>query len=146
VANGGGLMAHGSGSTAYGWLTALLPGLTETGGCNSAGATLTAAGNAAFPGLSNSDVNSNAGPCHSHFEGALGGLVTLALDGSNPALSYIIGTGAGGLIVCGQPGQPACPPPPGTGGVIPEPASLLLLGSGLTALAGWRLHRRRRAS
>ncbi len=82
VGSGGGLMAHGSGSTAYGWLTALLPGLMEVFGCTSSGATLTPEGIAAFPGLSNSDIDSNAGPCHSHFEGDFGGLEVLALDGS----------------------------------------------------------------
>ena len=49
-ASGGGIMSHGSGVNAYGWLSALLPGLVENvGQCNSSGATLTAAGNAAFP-------------------------------------------------------------------------------------------------
>ncbi len=127
VGSGGGLMAHGSGSDAYGWLTALLPGLTETSGCNSSGATLTAAGAAAFPGLSNSDIDANAGPCHSHFEGSFGGLTTLALDGSNPARSYIIGAAAGG-------GGSITEPPTG----VPEPGSLLLMGAGLAGLAAVR--------
>lgn len=132
VASGGGLMAHGSGTDAYGWLSALLPGLIESFGCNSTGATLTPAGQAAFPGLSNSDINITAGPCHSHFSGNFGGLVTLALDGSNPALPYIIGAGGGGVIQCGQAGQPACP--------TPEPGTLLLLGAGVIGL-GWSIRR-----
>ncbi len=136
VSSGGGLMAHGSGSTAYGWLSALLPGLIETGGCNSSGATLTAAGAAAFPGLSNSDIDANAGPCHSHFEGDFGGLVTLALDGSNPRVPYIIGGGSQTVIQCGQPNQPPCP----TG--VPEPSSLMLLGAGIIGL-GWTIRRAR---
>lgn len=125
-ASGGGIMAHGSGSVAYGWLSALLPGLTDSGTCNSSGATLTAAGQAAFPGLSNSDIDANAGPCHSTFSGNFGGLTTLGLDGNN--LSYIIGGGAGTVIQCGQPGQPPCT------NNVPEPGSLplaLLAASGL---------------
>ena len=119
-ASGGGIMAHGSGAVAYGWLSALLPGLMEVGSCNSRGATLTAAGQAAFPGLGNSDIDNNAGPCHSSFTGNLGGLTTLAFDGSDPRLSYIIGGGAGTVIQCGQPGQPAC------ANNVPEPGSLPL--------------------
>ncbi len=124
-ASGGGIMAHGSGVDAYGWLSALLPGLTEVLACNSTGATLTAAGQAAFPGLSNNDINQNAGPCHSSFSGNFGGLQTLGLDGDGR--SYIIGGGANTVIQCGQPGQPACP-------TVPEPGSLplvLLAGLGI---------------
>ena len=105
-ASGGGIMSHGSGTVAYGWLSALLPGLVETGVCNENGAALTAAGIAAFPGLTNNNVNASAGPCHSSFTGNFGGLTTLALDGNNR--SYIIGGGAGTIIQCGQLGQPPC--------------------------------------
>ena len=120
-ASGGGIMSHGSGTVAYGWLSALLPGLVENGVCNEVGATLTAAGIAAFPGLANNNVNSFAGPCHSSFTGNFGGLTTLALDGDNR--SYIIGGGAGTVIQCGQPGQPPC-----NTNEIPEPSSLMLFG------------------
>lgn len=96
VASGGGLMAHGSGSDIYGWLTVLLPGIVEIFTCESTGATLTLEGMAAFPGLTNSDIDSNAGPCHSHFEGDFGGLVPLVLDGTGVA--YIIGGGKGTTI------------------------------------------------
>lgn len=132
--SGGGIMAHGSGSDAYGWLSALLPGLTEVlGACNSTGATLTAAGQSAFPGLSNSDIDGNAGPCHSSFTGNFGGLTTLAFDGNQR--SYIIGGGAGTVIQCGQAGQPACP-------TVPEPGTMPLLMLAALGLAVPRLRRR----
>lgn len=124
VNSGGGIMSHGSGIEAYGWLTTLLPGLNEISGCSSSGATLTADGNAAFPGLSNSDIDANAGPCHSHFEGDFGSLKTLALDGASRA--FIIGGGSGTRI------DP-----------VPAPATLALLGLGMAALA---LTRRRRSA
>jgi hypothetical protein len=103
VNSGGGLMAHGSGEDAYGWLTAAIPGLENVDGCDSDGATLTPAGQQAFPGLSNSDIDDNAGPCHSHFEGDLGSLLVLALDGSDPRVPYIIGGGAGTVISGSNP-------------------------------------------
>ena len=134
-ASGGGIMAHGSGADAYGWLSVLLPGLTEVGSCNSNGATLTAAGQAAFPGLSNSDVDSNAGPCHSSFTGNFGGLTTLAFDGNQR--SYIIGGGAKTVIQCGQPGQPACPT-----NDVPEPGSLPLALLAALALGFQQVRRR----
>ena len=125
-------MAHGSGLDAYGWLSALLPGLTDSGGCSSGGATLTAAGIAAFPGLANANVDANAGPCHSSFVGNFGGLTTLAFDGNNR--SYIIGGGAGTLIQCGLDGQPPCPT-----NQVPEPSSMLLISiAGLGLVAQWR--------
>ncbi|MCF7981142.1 MAG: hypothetical protein K9K86_04105, partial [Pseudomonadales bacterium] len=129
-ASGGGIMAHGSGNDAFGWLGTLLPGIDYTGGCSSGGATLTAAGQAAFPGLSNSDIDSNAGPCHNTFSGNLGGLTILARDGLQRAL--IIGGGTGTVIQCGQPGQPPCP-------TVPTPGTMPLLGLGLLGLiAGLR--------
>lgn len=128
VASGGGLMAHGSGVNAYGWLSALLPGLSNVSGCIATGATLTAAGTTAFPGLSNSDIDSNAGPCHSHFEGDLGGLTVLAIDGADPARNYIIGGGAGTAIRT----------------VIPEPGTFVLIGFGLAVFA--RAGRRKKIS
>ena len=138
VAAGGGIMSHGSGGDVYGWLGALLPGLSDSGSCSSSGATLTAAGQAAFPSLTNSDVDSNAGPCHSSFVGNFGGLVPLVLDGQR--LPYIIGGGANTLIQCGIQGQPACPPQEGS---VPVPQTLALIGLGLASVL---VTRRRRLS
>ena len=69
---GGGLVSHGS---EYGWLFALLPGLSDVGGGSSGDLYLTPAGAAAFPGVTEENVN--AGPWHNHFEGNFGGLEVL---------------------------------------------------------------------
>ncbi len=113
VTSGGGLMAIGFNDNALGWLSALLPGISVDHGCDSDGATLTAAGMTAFPGLSNSDIDANAGPCHRHFSGDFGGLSVLALDGLDRP--WILGGGSQTEI---------------QGGVVPEPTSLLLFGLG----------------
>ena len=129
-ASGGAIMAHGSRANAYGWLSALLPGLADSGACDSTGATLTAAGQAAFPSLTNNDINSNAGPCHTSFVGNFGGLQVLAMDAAQRP--FIIGGGAGTVIQCGQPGQPVCPTN------VPEPETLPLLALGLLGWLGLR--------
>jgi hypothetical protein len=74
---GGGLMSHGS---EFGWLSALLPGLNAVGGGSSGDLELTPEGTAAFPGVTNDDVN--AGPWHNHFEGNFGGLQVLVKSNS----------------------------------------------------------------
>jgi hypothetical protein len=100
VASGGGLMAHGSGDDAYGWLSALIPGIVEVDVCNTPN-TLTAAGMAAFPGLTNADIS--AGPCHNTFAGNLGSLQILARDSGG--LNFILGGGAG-TVIGGGPTNP----------------------------------------
>lgn len=100
VASGGGVLAHGSGTTAYGWLSVLIPGLIESSGCSTP-VTLTTAGVAAFPGVSNADVS--AGPCHSSFSGSLGSLSVLATDGTGR--NVIIGGGAN-AVIGGSPAEP----------------------------------------
>jgi len=69
---GGGLMSHGS---EFRWLFGLLPGLTAVCCGWSGDLELTPEGTAAFPGVTNTDVN--AGPWHNHFEGNFGGLQVL---------------------------------------------------------------------
>jgi hypothetical protein len=127
VAAGGGLMSHGpANAIVYSYLTALLPGIVMSTACAAApGATLTPTGQAAFPQVTNQDIN--AGPCHGSFSGNLGGLVPLALDAQGRP--FIIG-GVGGSIT---------QPPPG---VVPEPGSMILLGTGL-AFAALRLRKRK---
>ncbi|MFN2386292.1 MAG: IPTL-CTERM sorting domain-containing protein [Thermoanaerobaculia bacterium] len=100
VASGGGLMAHGSGPDAYGWLATLIPGIVESSTCN-VPATLTAAGMAAFPGLTNADIS--AGPCHNTFSGNLGSLQVLATESGG--LNFILGGGAG-TVIGGGPTSP----------------------------------------
>ena len=138
VAAGGGLFTQeqANSTIGYGWLSSLLPGLIvqgDNGGpsFNSSSLTLTAAGNLAFPTLTNADLT-NATPWHAWFSGNLGGLGTLVTGpisgaaGSTFPGAVVIGGGAGTVIVCGGPNGPPCP--------TPEPASLPLLALGGAAL------------
>jgi len=104
VNQGGGLLSHGTGRgtredpaelpPAYGWLSALIPGITVSLGCDKTTLSLTADGMTAFPGLTNQNIGS--GPCHDNFSGDLGGLNILAQDHVSgiPPRTIIIGGAA----------------------------------------------------
>lgn len=117
LGSGGGLFSQSNG---YGWVSALLPTLTVIGGGGN-GALLTAAGNTAFPGLTNADLL--AGPRHNRFDN-VGALSILATDGSGDAL--IIGTSGGSILI---------PDPIST---VPEPSALAIFALGLMGLASRR--------
>lgn len=147
VAGGGGLFTQeqANSSIGYGWLASLIPGFTvkgdNTGGIdNSTTIQLTADGSAAFPGLTSADLT-NATPWHAWFENFGSGLKVLAVGNGDSVGGFndavILGGGVGGIIACGQPGQPDCPTD------VPEPASLPLLMAGALGLLAWR---RKRAS
>jgi len=138
-AAGGALFAQGEdGAGSFGWLSTLIPGLiaTDVGAAGiGTDVTLTAAGTTAFPGLSNADL-AGADPWHNYFSGSLGGLSVLGVanDRQGVSRSIILGGGAGTILQCGQPGQPACP-------TVPEPGSMLLVATAGLALLGLRRRR-----
>jgi hypothetical protein len=136
---GGGLFSMAQSCTgAYGWLTTLIPGIVATdigGGGTGSNISLTAAGQSAFPALTNTDL-AGADPWHGYFSGNLGGLSVLGVaDFGGASRNVIIGGGAGTVIGCGQPGQPACP--------TPEPGSLPLFALAGATLAFFGLRRRK---
>ena len=109
---GGALFSQGeTGAGAYAWLSTLLPGITFTdvGGSGiTSDITLTAAGAAAFPGLSNADL-AGADPWHGYFGGNLGSLSVLGVapDVAGVSRNIIIGGGAGTFISVPEPGSMA---------------------------------------
>lgn len=118
VGGGGGLFSQANG---YAWLTALLPAVTVTTQQNS-GLALTAAGNTAFPGLTNADLS--AGPWHNWFN-SFAPIPVLATGTGNQSQRAVIIGGTGGSIT--NPNNP-----------IPEPGVLALMGLGLAGLVAAR--------
>jgi hypothetical protein len=118
---GGGLFSQ---ANDFGWASALLPSLVTVdlgGGGNGDPLSLTAAGNAAFPGLTNGDLST--GPYHNIFTNPAG-LPILAVNTQNQAV--IIGA-FGGTVTN--------PNPPG----VPDSgATIAMLGLAFTGIAGLR--------
>jgi len=126
VVTGGGVMAHGSGSAAYGWLTTLIPGIVESSNCNTP-LTFTPYGVTVFPTVTNANISS--GPCHSSFSGNLGGLQIIATD--SRGLNAIIGglTGAGGIATTSDVHSITCPAPVTFGVSVNAPIVTFLPGT-----------------
>jgi hypothetical protein len=100
VAAGGGVLSHGSGDTALGWLSVLLPDIEYPEGCETLdnsdnAAYLTDEGKALFPDITDDNIQ---GFCHNHFTGDFGGLVVLARDGLDRALVLGLAGGTDGSI------------------------------------------------
>jgi hypothetical protein len=127
VGAGGGLFAQAS---ELGWLSALIPGIVTfdigTGGDGSA-LLLTAAGSAAFPGLTNADISS--GPWHHHF------------TGYSPLNLLAESTGGFDVIIGAAGGSITDPDPVG----VPEPLTLTLFGAGLAGAAALRRRKAKKA-
>lgn len=140
VGGGGGFWSMGeTGTGAYGWLSALLPGIQFFDFGDGTPITLTAAGSAAFPGLTNSDL-AGATPWHTDFAGNFGGLVVLGeaqrnatIGQSGPGIKpVILGGGGGGTFTT-----------PAADAAIPEPSTVVLFGLVMMLGAVGYWHRRR---
>ena len=127
VGAGGGLFAQASD---LGWLAALIPGIVTvdigTGGDASA-LLLTAAGTAAFPGLTNGDLSS--GPWHHYF------------TGYSPLSLLAESTGGFDVVIGGVGGSITDPGPVG----VPEPLTVTLFGAGLAGAAALRRRKAKKA-
>lgn len=115
VGNGGGLFSQANG---YQWLSTLVPTLTVVSESGNA-LRLTAAGNTAFPALTNADLS--AGPWHSSFSNT-GAIPVLAV--SNDIGSRVFDHT---VIIGGATGSITNP------GTVPEPGTLALLAVALGA-------------
>jgi len=118
VSEGGGLFSHG---TCYQWLTALLPTVTTVDGGSSDDLFLTPEGQAAFPGLTDADIN--AGPWHNHFEGDFGGLQVLARSSDIDDA-----TGTDAAVILGGAAVDIVPPPPPPPVPVAADCSNIILG------------------
>lgn len=116
---GGGLFSQ---ANSYGWLNAIIPSIVTVSESNT-GIALTAAGNSAFPGLSNSDLSS--GPYHLAFQN-YGAVPVLGISTATRS-AIIIGANGGSIT---DPG--------GGNGDVPEPASIALMMGGLGLLGALR--------
>ncbi|HRP05021.1 MAG TPA: hypothetical protein PLV87_08930 [Opitutaceae bacterium] len=101
VGSGGGLFSQ---ANDFSWVTSLVPTLSAVdlgGGGVSAVLSLTAAGTAAFPGLTDSDLST--GPYHNYFSDTAG-LPILATDPSRSGRAVVLGgSGSGSITVRGVP-------------------------------------------
>jgi hypothetical protein len=146
LATGGGLFTQeqATSNIGYGWLTSLLPGFIVKGD-NSGGVAddgtlkLTAQGLAQFPGLTDADLSS-ATPWHAYFQGTFGALQSLVVGNGDNVGGFndtvVLGggfAGGGGVIICGTPGAPVCPPTN-----VPLAPTLPLVALGLAAVLNSR--------
>ena len=116
LGSGGGLFSQGH---SYGWLGALITGATVvSGGGDTSALTLTAAGNANFPGLTNAQLST--GPWHYDF----------ANFGAIPVLATGVRSGRSVPVIIGGSGGSITQPP--STGAVPEPGTwaMMLLGFG----------------
>ena len=125
VGSGGGLFSQANN---YGWLSALIPGLTVSFD-QEQDLALTAAGNAAFPGLTDADLS--AGPYHANFSNV----------GALPVLATGVGPFAGYNVILGAAAGSITDPTPVSSVPEPETYAMMLAGLGLMGV----IARRRKA-